>query len=388
MKTSSSIVSVIVYFVLACVATLAPRDVAAQTGDLRLSSLFIQTDETLGNRVIAFFRDGNGHLTEAGRFLTGGFGVGEALGEFSAGNTILGTIGGRQFLFVTNSRSNDISVFRVNAQNLTLVSKTPTGGIHPISVAQRGNLVYVLHDLSGDMTGFSVDSDGQVQPIPGSRRTVTGANAAAPFNVLFDNTGTKIVVSDSNSQFIDVFTVDPITGLTNGPNPNLSAGVEPFGMLFDAANHLIVSEGNFDLPLSSTASTYNLDGTTLHTISGAVKDFRQFSCWVAITKTGFNGGQFVYISNNGDSTISSFFLGPDGSLTLVQQVAAVTGAFPAIGAEDETISSDGAFLYVTSFGTPLTGGFVNAYAIQPDGALVSIQQISGLPIGVAGSAGR
>jgi 6-phosphogluconolactonase (cycloisomerase 2 family) len=264
----------------------------------------------------------------------------------------------------------------------------PTGGIHPISVAQFGNLVYVLHDLSGDLTGFLVDASGRLRPIPGSARTVTGANAAAPFNILFDHTGTTLVVSDSNTQFIDIFTVDPVTGLTTGPFPQPSAGIEPFGMFFDAANHLLVSEGALDLPLSSTMSSYDLQGTRLQTISGAVKDFRQFSCWIAVTTTGFNGGQFVYVSNNGDSTISSFFLKPDGSLSLVQPVAATTGSAPLLGAEDETISSDGAFLYVTSFGTPLTGGFVNAYAIQADGTLARIQQVSGLPIGVAGSAGR
>ena len=366
---------------------LSYQHAAALNSDLRAGAVYIQTDETLGNRVIAFYRDGNGHLTEAGRFFTGGLGTGGGLGQDSAGSVTLGTIGGQQFLFVTNTASNDISVFSVQAHGLTLVSRAPSGGVRPISVTQSGRFVYVVNTITANINGYTVDSNGHLTQIPGSSRSLTlGPAPVTPFHILFDHSGTILAVSDSNTQIIDVYTVDSSTGLSTGPAPNHSDGVEPFGMFFDASNHLLVTEGTFDTPspLGGTMSSYNLVGNQLQTISAAVKDFRQFACWIAVTTgAASNGGQFVYVSNNGDSTISIYFLQPDGTLALDQQVAAVTGSAPLIGGEDETISSDSAFLYVTSM-----GGFVNAYAIGPDGALLGIQQVSGLPIGIAGSAGR
>src|SRR5215469_641903 len=349
---------------------------AAQNQDLRLGAVYIETNGKPNNQVIAFFRNGNGTLTEAGRFSTGGSGTAATIPDFSTSGLILTTIGDKQFLLVTDAGSNDISVLKVHSDHLSVVGTIPSGGTQPVSVTRHGNFVYTVNAGTGNISVFTVDSNGNLTPIPGSSRNLTGGG---PVQVLFNKDGTQLAVAEQAPDKIDVFEVDPNTGLAGGPQGNPSDGIEPFGMIFDQFGHLLVTEGTNGAPIASMSS-YSVAGNgVLTTISGAVQTPHPFTCWIVLTNPeSFESGQCGYTANFGDSTISSYFVQSDGSLVLKQAVAATTKSAPDFGSIDESVSNDGAFLYVTDLGFVKEGtnpfvpvpGSVNVFAIQRDGSLV------------------
>ena len=62
-------------------------------------------------------------------------------------------------LFVVNAGSDDLSVFAVDADGLTLVDRADAGGVRPTSVAVHGGLLYALSTGAGgdaaSLHGFS-----------------------------------------------------------------------------------------------------------------------------------------------------------------------------------------------------------------------------------------
>ena len=192
-------------------------------------------DNTKGTNTIgAFDRHADGTLTpEAGSpFAAGGAGTGAGLASQGA---IQITPDGR-FLIAVDAGSNQISVLRIRFDgSLTLVpgGVVSSGGTLPDSVAVFGNLVYVANSGNGDAnyTGFRLGFNGRLSPIPGS--AVTLAANAAPADVLFNGTGTKLVGTEVGTSQIDSFTVGFDGRLTAAPGSPLPAqGLGPFGSEF------------------------------------------------------------------------------------------------------------------------------------------------------------
>jgi len=71
-------------------------------------------------------------------------------------------------LFAANAGSGTVSVFRVFRSSLFLVDQVPLGGSEPLSVAQFGNLVYVLNSAgSGSIVAFTcLLRDGWARKLP------------------------------------------------------------------------------------------------------------------------------------------------------------------------------------------------------------------------------
>jgi hypothetical protein len=97
----------------------------------------------------------------------------------------------------------------------------------------HGYLVYVANSGAGDAnyTGFLLGFNGCLFPIP--RSTVTLAANAAPADVLFNGTGTKLVGTEVGTSVIDSFTVGFGGRLTAAPgSPFPAQGLGPFGSEF------------------------------------------------------------------------------------------------------------------------------------------------------------
>src|ERR1043165_3132622 len=121
----------------------ADEDVLATSETLHAKhggAVFTVSNESNGNRVIAFMRDDDGELTAAGAIATQGNGSGDSLG--SQGALVLSE--DPRFLLVVNAGSNDVSSFAVEGAQLKLVDRVASGGIRPISVTTRRGLAYVL----------------------------------------------------------------------------------------------------------------------------------------------------------------------------------------------------------------------------------------------------
>ena len=124
--------------------------------------------------------------------------------------------------------------------------------------------------------------------------------------------------------------------------------------------------------------SYSHSSGALNVISGSVRDFQTAACWIAIT----NNGRYVYTTNTGSGTVSSYGLSPDAELNLLNSVAANTGAGSA--PIDMAFNNSSRFLYVHAAGLQV----VAAFRVETNSALTAIGVVGGLPFGAQGIAAR
>jgi 6-phosphogluconolactonase (cycloisomerase 2 family) len=302
---------------------------------------------------------------------TGGTGVGHGLENQGA----LTLSSDRRFVYVVNPGSNDVTVFHLTDTKVELTDRAPSGGTLPVSVAEWNGTVYVLNrnDSSGPGTGptiqgFQVSTSGKLSAIAGSTMTLHSADTNAA-QIAISPDGFWIVVTEHGSNQVDVIPLQP-NHLPGTPRTASSAGSGPFGFAFNDAARLYVSEAG------GTTSAYDLDSEgNLHILSGAVSTQQRTTCWLAITPDT----NLVYVSNTLSSSLSSYRIAPDGTLTKLISVAATTAGLPI----DLIVDEDGNFLSVLT-----TDGSIETFRIDAtSGALTSIQTISGLPVGANGLTG-
>jgi hypothetical protein len=143
-------------------------------------AVFVQTDNTTGNAVVAYHQAADGTLTLAGTYPTGGLG-GQLTGSVvdhlaSQGSLSYDRADGS--LYAVNAGSNTVSAFAVRGDRLWLRQVVGSGGTFPVSIAVHGDLVYVLNaENGGSVSGFWVWG-GRLLPIPGSTRPL-GLNPTA-----------------------------------------------------------------------------------------------------------------------------------------------------------------------------------------------------------------
>jgi 6-phosphogluconolactonase len=354
--------------VLALAALALVAGPAAAAGK---DAVYTSTNSASGNRVLALDHSGSGALSPAGSFATGGTGTGSGLG--SQGALALG--GGGRFLYVVNAGSDSISAFSVRPHGLRLTDLASSGGDQPISLTVRRGLLYVLNAGSGTITGFTRAHNGDLTPLAGSTEPIGGSG---PAQVEFSNDGGELVVTNKDTNTIDTFAV----GSDGTPGPaqsQPSEGDTPFGFDFDKRGHLIVSEAFGGAAGASAVSSYSLDSSgLLTTISASVPDNEAAACWIAVTKNG----RFAYTTNTGSGSISSYALGHDGSLGLLEQIAANTGTGSA--PTDMAQTSSSRVLFALLPGT----GQLAAYRVAGDGGLTPVDQVGGVPGSSSGLAAR
>ena len=122
-------------------------------------AVFVQTDNTAGNRVVAYDRAADGTLTPAGSYATGGRGgiLAGSVVDHTASQGSLTHDPRHGLLYAVNAGSDTISVFAVRGDRLALRQVLGSGGTFPVSVAVHGDLVYVLNALNGgSVQGYRV----------------------------------------------------------------------------------------------------------------------------------------------------------------------------------------------------------------------------------------
>jgi Lactonase, 7-bladed beta-propeller len=362
---------------LALVATLVVAASFAGTsfaapGTARDAShvVFVLTDNTSANQVVAYDRGVNGTLSQAGVYSTGGKGAAldGSVVDHTASQGALAYDASRGLLFAVNPGSSTLSVFRVHGDRLTLTQVVSSGGSFPVSVAVRNGLVYVLDALNGGwVQGYAAFGDFLL-PLPGSGRPL-GLNPSAtpqftttPGQVAFSPDGSKLIVTTKgNTNAIDVFSVGRIGYLSFSPVVNVEPGAVPFAVSFDGAGNLVVAEAG-----TNALATFGLgaDGTVtpLHSVATG----QAATCWVAAA------GPFFYASNAGSGSVSDIASGPGGSLSLLGTTATDAGTV------DAAATPDGSFLYVQTGAQ----GNVDAFRVNADGSLGAIGSVT-----VPGAAG-
>jgi 6-phosphogluconolactonase len=260
-----------------------------------------------------------------------------------------------------------------------------------------------------NITGFKVKPNGQLSPISGSTQSIhpgpayggtTGENCSgvgpfatgnfqcglnppafprSPAQIGFTPEGDQLVVTVKGTNSIYVFPFsDRVPGtptITQAPGATIPTY---FGFGFDAAGHLIVSEPfgtatSIPSGFQGAASSFSIiPGGNLIPISVDVSNGRHLPCWIAIDP---RTKRYAYTGNNGSSDISSYAIGDDGSLTLLNATAGTGASSP----NDLAVAADkgAAFLYALNAET----GTVGAWKINRDGSLTAIgaDPVAGLP---------
>ena len=338
-------------------------------------AVYVMSNKAPHNSVFVYDRADDGSLTLGQEIATQGAGTGVTLDPLMSQGALAMSADGK-LLFAVNPASGDVSAFTVSANRLTFASKAPSGGAFPVSVTVSGGLVYVLNQLGiANISGFRVTVDGVLRPIPLSTRNLAGGPLALPAQVSFTPDGTQLVVTEKGTNLIDTFLVLG-NGRTDGPTVQKSSGRTPFGFAFSSSGALVVSEAENRLPLAGTVSSYTVaSDSTLLPVSAAVPDNQTAACWVAIT------GDTAWVVNTGTAVISSYQVGANGALTLLNSAAASTG--DATSPIDAAASNDGSFLYVLKSAT----GEIAAFSINGS-SLSPLFTQGGLPLSIQGIVAR
>jgi 6-phosphogluconolactonase len=403
--------------------------------DLREGAVFMATNDAKNNEVVAFSRAGDGKLTEVGRYSTGGAGSGSV--EDVAQAIILGTSEAEaspnqygdkaELLFVGNAGSNTISVFRVNADGIELVSKVPSGGEKPVSLAVSKGLLYVLNSGEFDdrlilrqppeapedviencttgqvpqVTGFRVAPDGQLTQIDGSSRLLSGVHPSGCASIGFSRDGKTLIATERIADELDPASGFPkgailtypvrADGTLGAPVTNEPTGNGPYGFTFTESGVMLMAEQNGAVanPGGGHVTSYTLNGDgTLTPLSGSIPNGATDTCWIVLTddqKIAFTTSPFD------GGAISSYTVDGSGVMTLRHPVASAPDGIDANndstgdGLLDVSLSRDTKYMYVLT----LDGG-INSFKVNDNGTLTPLEKfqvITLMPLGQGGEGG-
>jgi 6-phosphogluconolactonase len=335
--------------------------------------VFTQTNDARANEVVLYERGADGRLSATDTQATGGRGNG--MPHLPSQNSIV-VSPDAHFLLVANAGSDDVSIFRIAADGIALADRTDVGDA-PTSIAVHGDLVYVLRtgDAAG-VVGFRLANDGRLSALPGSARELS-APGADPAQVSFSPDGSTLVVTERGTDSLTTFAI-AADGQAGEMSVIASAGPTPYGFEFTSTGALVVTEAAGGEVGRASASSYRLDGPgRLTAVSGPVQSTRSEVCWAAVSKDD----RYAYVTNFGDGTISSYTVGDDGDLSLLEPIAATT-VDGQKGIRDEAFSSDGHYLYALHADVQKVFG----WSVGGDGSLEPIGSFGDLPETVAGLA--
>ena len=352
---------------------------SAQNGlaEGRDGNVYVMTNQSGGNAVIVYHRDSSGALTYAGAFATGGNGMGAGADPLGSQDSLVLSEDERLLLAV-NAGSNSVSVLATSGDQLNLLNTVSSGGVTPVSVAVRHDLVYVLNaGGTPNINGFRIDSKtNSLVSVAGSTRDLPGGVASGPAEVSFSPEGDVLVVTEKGTNSIDTFVLED--GLPGPGVAHPSTGATPFGFAFGHDDVSVVSDAGHG-PGTAAVSSYAVgeDGS-VNAVTPSLADNQTAACWLVVPRNG----RFAYTANAGSTTISSYAVSESGKLTLLQMAAATigTGSTPT----DMAVTGNGRFLYIRNGGN----GTVSGFRIEHDGGLTPITTASGIPSGSQGIAAR
>ena len=327
-------------------------------------AVFVQTDNPSGNTIAVYDRNPDGTLTAAGTYATGGDGAvatGSVVDHLASQDSLKYDADTGE-LFAVNAGSNTVSVFDVqNGDRLHLRQVVNSGGTFPASIAVHGDLVEVLNATGdGAIQGFRVIG-GRLWPIPGSNRSLgLGEPAGAPFvdqagDIGFSADGGQLLVTTKNaSNAVDVFSIDRFGEPSATPVVN-NLGNVPFALAFQGADQVDVVEAQ-----NSSVNSFTLNGDGTLTPISSVLTGQAATCWVVAD------GLDLFAGNAGSGSESSVLSSWSGQLTPAGNTTTDAGTV------DATTTPDGRYLYVQTG----AAGIVDEFAVGSGGSLTEVGSVT------------
>src|SRR4051794_5923096 len=333
------------------------------------AAVYVQTNETGENRVVAYSRAADGTLTELGSYPTGGAGDGVA---HLTSQGSLALTGDRRHLLVANASSGDVSLFDVSSGTPAHVQTVATGPA-PKSIAEHGGLVYALNTGDPTIVGFRI-AGGRLEPLADATRSL--ADGADPAQIGFTPDGSTLVVTERGTNAIALYPVDD-SGRLGEPQLQSSSGPTPYGFAFTRGGTIVVTEAFGAEVGRAAASSYVVRGDSITPVSRSVGNGRSEICWAVIT----GDDRYAFTTNFADGAVSRYAIAEDGTLALEDATAGIAVDGQA-GLRDEGLSSDGRFLYAVDADRRRVFG----WAVDANGSLSPVGSWDGLPATVAGLA--
>ncbi len=371
--------------------------------------VYSETNSPKRNQVLIFNRYSNGHLKFLTAVATGGKGGQQLQPGCAPTCPFLDTQGevaqtsGGKLVFAVNAGSNTVSSFRATVSGLKLVSVKPSGGKFPNSLTVHGSWLYVLDSgifpmpgppVPGNIAGLKFDAAGHLTPISGSIRPLTPTVPGLARQVGFNNNGKLLVVSllgdptlatPVATDSIDTFHISA-SGAASAATPHDATTPFPFGFAFDPKDRLIMSQvTSLTVPGAGDTASYNVAPSGALTPISTVASKGTAPCWVTISRNG----KFAYVVNTGGGAptggfTSQYRVFPNGSLKLLGN----TPVRKEFALTDETLSSDGHYLYVLATGATPATHHIDEYRVGANGLLTFIGQTPAMAVpGASGLVG-
>jgi 6-phosphogluconolactonase len=313
-------------------------------------AVYTETNEAPINQVVVFNRASNGLLTPRQTVPTGGTGglspacgspPGQPVCPIVDAQGEVGASADGHNVFAVNAGSNTISSFVESTLGLVLVSRISSGGQFPISLDTRGNVLYVLNQLSGNITGFHFAHNGVLTPIAGSTQSLaTPGPSGVAAQIGFDASGRTLTVTERGTNLIDTFVLNNWV-----PGPAImhpSAAPVPFGFAYDALGQLVVSDA-LSQKTGAASSYVQTAGGGLAPVTASLNTSGGAPCWVVITPDN----RYAFITNTTTKTIARYGIAANGALTFLGLTPTLnTPPGPFQFPTDEGITKDGKYLYV------------------------------------------
>jgi 6-phosphogluconolactonase (cycloisomerase 2 family) len=318
-------------------------------------------DDVWGQNTVSAFKvqsDGSLFSVPGSPFATGGTGTG---GGFFAANRAAVHVA-RHLLFVSNSGSNDISVFRVDRATgvLALVAGSPfsSAGISTsgISLASTPDGRHLLAANSGsrNVAVFRVAPSGALSGAPGGPYQL----ADAPDGIRVSPNGRWLTVALVEANLIDVFSIGRNGGLVRvegSPFPSF----RPAGLDINCTGDLLFAG---QAAAGTQVSVFGIDN------DGRLTSHPNSPFYF---NSGSNGNVAVlnpaddvlFVSNQDTATVTALRVGRRGGLGLIPGSPFAVGGdafYPSGTATDAT----GKYLYVANFYDQ-----VAAFRVRADGSL-------------------
>jgi 6-phosphogluconolactonase len=353
------------YLSLTVVAALAVTAAHANQGSEH--AVFVMTNDADHNEIYSYAQNAQGRLENERIYPTAGRGSGGTVDPLATQGS-LSLSSDANWLLASNAGSGTVSAFLVSGSQLYLTDQVTSDGAEPNSIAQKGQLVYVLNAAgASSVVGFWFDS-GRLRRIPDSIRYLSGT-AVGPGSVAFSPDGKWLAVTEKATASIDIFSVQP-DGTLSQATVNKNVGPGTFSATFSPTGTLVVAEtGAAGATNGSALSTYLIqpDGT-LKAVSTSVPTLAAATCWDVV----LDGGKFIYTSNAGTSNLSGFSLGANGGLTPLSGTIAASNPAGSTNI-DVAASADGKYVYTLN----TAAGTIGVFAVNASNGQLTNLGVSG-----------
>jgi len=285
-----------------------------------------------------------------------------------------------KFAYVANNNASTLSAYSITGGVLAAIDtdSSITGtqysiatGTSPRSIAihPSGKFAYGANYGTDSVSAYSIDAAGALARIDSDGLTAGNQTSiparSNPVSIAIDPTGSFAYVANSGDASVSVYSIDATTGALTAmdadgsgisSNTYISAGTTPYSVAVDPTSSYlyVANEG------SSTVSAFDIGNNGAGTLSakGPISDHVSNPVAIAIHPAL----AYAYVVNTGNNTVSVYSMS-SGNLAYLSQAS--TGTNPI----SISIDSTGQYAYVANY----TDSTVSAYAInQSDGSLTAV----------------